>query len=68
MACVARAERVMRPTLNILQSTPVLGFLPGLVLGLVQLFPPDNISPDVASLLMIFSSQVWNMTFHFIRR
>lgn len=65
MARVAGAERVMLPVLDILQSIPVLGFLPGFVLGLVHLFPHQNIGLELASVLMIFTGQVWNMTFSF---
>lgn len=65
MARVASAERVMLPVLDILQSIPVLGFLPGFVLGLVHLFPDQNIGLEIASVLMIFTGQVWNMTFSF---
>ena len=65
MARVAGAERVMLPMLDILQSIPVLGFLPGFVLGLVHLFPHRNIGLEIASVLMIFTGQVWNMTFSF---
>ena len=65
MARVAGAERVMLPVLDILQSIPVLGFLPGFVLGLVHLFPHHNIGLEIASVLMIFTGQVWNMTFSF---
>lgn len=65
MARVAGAERVMLPVLDILQSIPVLGFLPGFVLGLVHLFPQQNIGLELASVLMIFTGQVWNMTFSF---
>ena len=65
MARVAGAERVMLPVLDILQSIPVLGFLPGFVLGLVHLFPNQNIGLEIASVLMIFTGQVWNMTFSF---
>ena len=65
MARVAGAERVMVPVLDILQSIPVLGFLPGFVLGLVHLFPHQNIGLEIASVLMIFTGQVWNMTFSF---
>ena len=54
MARVAGAERVMLPVLDILQSIPVLGFLPGFVLGLVHLFPKQNIGLEIASVLMIF--------------
>ena len=65
MARVTGAERLMLPVLDILQSIPVLGFLPGFVLGLVYLFPHQNIGLEIASVLMIFTGQVWNMTFSF---
>jgi NitT/TauT family transport system permease protein len=65
MARVRDAERIMLPVLDILQSIPVLGFLPGFVLGLVHLFPHWNIGLEIASVLMIFTGQVWNMTFSF---
>ena len=65
MARVAGAERVMLPVLDILQSIPVLGFLPGFVLGLVHLFPHRNLGLEIASVLMIFTGQAWNMTFSF---
>ena len=65
MARVAGAERVMLPMLDILQSIPVLGFLPGFVLGLVHLFPNQNVGLEIASVLMIFTGQAWNMTFSF---
>ena len=65
MARVVGAERIMLPLLDILQSIPVLGFLPGFVLGLVHLFPHRNIGLEIASVLMIFTGQVWNMTFSF---
>jgi NitT/TauT family transport system permease protein len=60
-----RAEAVMVPALDILQSIPVLGFLPGLVLALVALFPRSNVGLELACILMIFTGQVWNMTFSF---
>src|SRR5262249_48929664 len=65
MARVAGAERLMLPVLDILQSIPVLGFLPGFVLGLVYLFPHRNAGLEMASVLMIFTGQVWNMAFSF---
>ncbi len=60
-----RAERLILPALDVLQSIPVLGFLPGLVLGLVALFPRTNVGLELAAILMIFTGQVWNMTFAF---
>src|SRR3954462_10795789 len=60
-----RAERVLVPLLDILQSIPVLGFMPGLVLALVALFPRSNAGLELASVIMIFTGQAWNMTFSF---
>ncbi|HVH66290.1 MAG TPA: ABC transporter permease subunit [Gemmatimonadales bacterium] len=59
------AERLLLPLLDILQSIPVLGFLPGLVLGLVALFPTRNIGLELAAILMIFTAQAWNLAFSF---
>ena len=58
---------VLLPLLDILQSIPVLGFMPGLVLGLMALFPGSNLGLELAAVLMIFTGQVWNMTFSFHR-
>jgi NitT/TauT family transport system permease protein len=60
-----RAERVMLPVLDILQSIPVLSFLPTLVLALVGLFPTRELGLELACVLMIFTAQAWNMTFSF---
>ena len=60
-----RAEKVMVPLLDIGQGIPVLGFLPGLVLGMVALFPRTNVGLELACILMIFTGQVWNMVFSF---
>ena len=55
------AERVIIPMVDILQSIPVLGFMPGLVLGLVHVFPNSRIGLELACILMILTSQAWNM-------
>jgi len=59
------AERLLLPVLDILQSVPVLGFLPGLVLGLVALFPARNVGLELAAILMIFTAQAWNLALSF---
>jgi NitT/TauT family transport system permease protein len=59
------AEKVLIPALDILQSIPVLGFMPGLVLALVAAFPTSNVGLELASVIMIFTGQAWNMTFSF---
>ncbi|KMM16509.1 ABC transporter permease subunit [Synechococcus sp. GFB01] len=60
-----RAERVMIPLLDILQSVPVLGFLSITVTGFIALFPGSLLGLEAASIFAIFTSQVWNMTFCF---
>jgi len=64
-ARVRGADRLMLPTLDILQSIPVLGFMPGVVLALAALFPRTNVGLELAAVVMIFTGQVWNMTFSF---
>src|SRR5579885_2771632 len=59
------AERVLIPMLDILQSIPVLGFLPGLTLALIALFPRTNTGLELTAVILIFTGQVWNMTFSF---
>jgi len=59
----SRAEKLLIPILDILQSIPVLGFMPGLVLALVGLFPHSNLGLELAAVIMIFTGQAWNMTF-----
>lgn len=59
------AERLLLPLLDILQSIPVLGFLPGLVLGLMSLFPTRNVGLELAAILMIFTAQAWNLALSF---
>ncbi|MBK9064512.1 MAG: ABC transporter permease subunit [Acidobacteria bacterium] len=61
-----RAEKILIPLLDIGQGIPVLGFLPGLVLGMVALFPRTNVGLELACIVMIFTGQVWNMTFSYI--
>ena len=56
---------VMVPILDILQSIPILSFLPAVILALVAIFPNSNIGLELASVILIFTSQAWNMTFSF---
>jgi NitT/TauT family transport system permease protein len=59
------AEKVMVPALDVLQALPVLTFLPGVVLAMVYLFPTRELGLEIACIVTIFTSQVWNMTFSF---
>jgi len=60
-----RAEKLMLPALDILQSLPVLTFLPGLVLLFVHLFPTRQLGLELACVVTIFTAQAWNMCFSF---
>ncbi len=59
----ARAERVMIPVLDILQSVPILGFLTFTVVFFLNLFPGRVLGAELASVFAIFTSQAWNMAF-----
>jgi NitT/TauT family transport system permease protein len=65
IATGAWAERLLLPLLDILQSIPILSFMPGLVLALVTLFPTNNIGLEFAAILLIFTSMAWNLAFSF---
>ncbi|MCS6846962.1 MAG: ABC transporter permease subunit [Anaerolineae bacterium] len=60
-----RAERVLIPLLDILQSVPVLGFLSVTITFFIALFRGSLLGLEAASIFAIFTSQVWNMTFSF---
>jgi NitT/TauT family transport system permease protein len=60
-----RAEKFMVPLLDTLQSIPVLSFLPGVMVAMVALFPTRQLGVELGSILLIFTGQVWNMTFSF---
>ncbi len=57
------AERTVLPILDIMQSIPFLGFLPGVVLLFVHLFQSTNFGLELAAIMIMFTSQVWNMAF-----
>ncbi|MEH2254461.1 ABC transporter permease [Nostoc sp.] len=63
--CSRIAERILIPMLDVLQSIPVLSFLPGVVLALIALFPGQRIGVELAAILLIFTGMTWNMTFSF---
>ncbi len=60
-----RAEQVILPLLDIGQSIPVIGFLPPLVLGFLSIFSVSNLGLELACIIMIFTGQVWNLSFSF---
>ncbi len=55
------SERFMLPILDVLQSIPILSFLPVVLLSLSALLP-QTIAVELAAIVLIFTSQAWNMT------
>jgi len=60
-----RLEALMIATLDILQSIPVLSFLPGVMLAMMSLFPSRQLGIELGAILLIFTGEVWNMAFSF---
>ncbi|HEY7629778.1 MAG TPA: ABC transporter permease subunit [Thermoleophilaceae bacterium] len=60
-----RAEKVLIPLLDVLQSVPVLAFLSVTVTGFIALFPGSLLGLECASIFAIFTAMAWNMTFSF---
>ena len=60
-----KAELIIVPALDILQSVPVLGFLTFTVTFFMGLFPGRQLGVECAAIFAIFTSQAWNMAFSF---
>ena len=60
-----RAEMVLIPVLDVLQSVPILGFLSFTVTFFLGLFPGNTLGAELAAIFAIFTSQAWNMAFSF---
>ncbi len=60
-----RIEAFLIAVLDILQSIPVLSFLPGVMLAMVSLIPGRQLGIEMGAILLIFTGQVWNMAFSF---
>ncbi|UAW64258.1 ABC transporter permease subunit [Mycoavidus sp. HKI] len=60
-----RAQKILIPILDILQSVPVLGYISFTVAFFLALFPARVIGAECAAIFAIFTSQAWNMTFSF---
>jgi NitT/TauT family transport system permease protein len=62
-----RAEVILIPLLDVLQSVPVLGYLSFTVVFFVSLFPDRTLGVELAAIFAIFTSQAWNMAFSFFQ-
>lgn len=60
-----RAERILIPLMDILQSVPILGFLSIMSVVFIRLFPGSLLGPECAAIFVIFTSQAWNMALGF---
>jgi NitT/TauT family transport system permease protein len=60
-----RAEKLIIPIIDVLQSVPILGFLSVTVTGFIALFPGSLLGPECAAIFAIFTSQAWNMALGF---
>lgn len=60
-----RAEKIIIPVIDVLQSVPILGFLSVTVAGFIGLFPGSMLGPECAAIFVIFTSQAWNMALGF---
>ena len=60
-----RVEAWMIAALDILQSIPVLSFLPPVVLAMIALVPGHQFGIELGVILLIFTGQVWNLAFSF---
>ncbi|MFZ1906494.1 MAG: ABC transporter permease subunit [Steroidobacteraceae bacterium] len=59
-----RAEVILVPLLDFLQSVPILGFS-FTILFFLQLTPGRVAGAEMAAVFLIFTSQAWNMAFSF---
>ncbi len=60
-----RAENIIIPCIDILQSVPVIGLLSITVVGFIALFHGSRLGPEAAAIFAVFTAQVWNITLSF---
>lgn len=60
-----RVETFMIAALDIMQSIPVLSFLPPVMLAMIGLFPTRHIGVELGAIILLFTGAVWNMAFSF---
>ena len=58
------ARAILLPLLDVLQSVPILSFLPVVLLGFSAILP-QGIAAEIAAVVLIFTSQAWNLAFGF---
>ncbi len=58
-----KAEKILMPVLDILQSVPILGFFPAAIFFFIALFHQSWVGVEMAAIFLIFTSQAWNLAF-----
>jgi NitT/TauT family transport system permease protein len=58
------ARKVLLPVLDVLQSVPILSFLPVVLLSLTAILP-EHFATELSAIVLIFTSQAWNITFSY---
>ncbi|MBN2478413.1 ABC transporter permease subunit [Candidatus Micrarchaeota archaeon] len=59
-----RAFRILFPVMDILQSIPVLGFVPFAMFFLITVFP--GFGTEIVSIFLIFTSMTWAVLFNIV--
>jgi NitT/TauT family transport system permease protein len=59
----AFARRIILPTLDVLQSVPILGFFPAAVTVFIGVFGGSALGVEMAAIFLIFTSMFWNLAF-----
>jgi NitT/TauT family transport system permease protein len=60
-----RAEKFLIAVLDILQSIPVLSFLPPVMLAMLAIFPTRQIGVELGAIVLLFTGAVWNLAFSY---
>jgi NitT/TauT family transport system permease protein len=58
-----KASMIITPTFNIMQSIPILGYFPAVIILLISLFPGRQVGLELASIFLLFTSMVWAIFF-----
>ena len=57
------ARRLILPTLDVLQSVPILGFFPAAVAVFITITGGSALGVEAAAVFLIFTSMFWNLAF-----
>src|SRR5712692_12006013 len=57
------ARRIILPTLDVLQSVPILGFFPAAVAVFIGIFRGSALGVEAAAVFLVFTSMFWNLAF-----